>query len=354
MKILFGIQGTGNGHISRSRIMASHFSRLGVDVEYLFSGRPSEQLFDMDCFGDFHYRRGLTFSTHKGRVNYLASAWNNKFARFVQDVNQLDLTAYDLVLTDFEPVTAWAARQQSVPVMGIGHQYAFGGNTPMTGENVFSKSVMKNFAPAAIGIGLHWHRFNPTILPPIIDTQLTKITTGKETVMVYLPFEDQYMVTTILRSLGDYHFIQYSPELVDSEKDNVSLRATNLDGFRHDLASASRVICNSGFELISECLHMGIPVLAKPVGGQMEQLSNALALRQLGYADVVSSIGKLSIRSWLDHRAAGVTMKLPDVAGEIVEWIMQGDWHDQAKLADRVWSQQNGVFASSNRSLIAA
>ena len=134
MKILFGIQGTGNGHISRSRIMASHFSRLGVDVEYLFSGRPSEQLFDMEGFGDFHYRRGLTFSTHKGRVNYLASAWNNKFARFVHDVNQLDLSAFDLVLTDFEPVTAWAARQQSVPVLGIGHQYAFGGNTPMTGE----------------------------------------------------------------------------------------------------------------------------------------------------------------------------------------------------------------------------
>jgi UDP:flavonoid glycosyltransferase YjiC (YdhE family) len=37
MKILYGVQGTGNGHISRARLMADAFSRRNdVEVDYLF------------------------------------------------------------------------------------------------------------------------------------------------------------------------------------------------------------------------------------------------------------------------------------------------------------------------------
>ncbi len=42
MKILYGIQGTGNGHITRARVMASCFKELGIDVDYVFSGRPEK------------------------------------------------------------------------------------------------------------------------------------------------------------------------------------------------------------------------------------------------------------------------------------------------------------------------
>ena len=47
MKILYGIQGTGNGHITRARVMASCFKELGIDVDYVFSGRPEKDYFDM-------------------------------------------------------------------------------------------------------------------------------------------------------------------------------------------------------------------------------------------------------------------------------------------------------------------
>mgnify|MGYP000683759836 CR=1 FL=1 len=53
MKILYGIQATGNGHISRSRVMAKYFAQAGIEVTYLISGREQSELFDMEIFGDY-------------------------------------------------------------------------------------------------------------------------------------------------------------------------------------------------------------------------------------------------------------------------------------------------------------
>ena len=52
MKILYGIQGTGNGHITRARVMASCFKKLNVEVDYVFSGRANTCIFY--CLQAFH------------------------------------------------------------------------------------------------------------------------------------------------------------------------------------------------------------------------------------------------------------------------------------------------------------
>ncbi len=43
MKILYGAQATGNGHVTRARAMAPTFNKAGLDVDYLFSGRDPEK-----------------------------------------------------------------------------------------------------------------------------------------------------------------------------------------------------------------------------------------------------------------------------------------------------------------------
>ena len=61
---------------------------------------------------------------------------------FIQDVNALDLSRYDMVITDFEPVSAWAARMQNKPCIGIGHQYAFQYAIPVAGNNPATSLIM--------------------------------------------------------------------------------------------------------------------------------------------------------------------------------------------------------------------
>ena len=109
MKILYGIQATGNGHISRGRVMAKYLAEQNFEVTYLFSGREQNQLFEMEVFGDYLWREGLTFVTQYGKIDYLKTAAGNNIFRFINDIYQLDVEPYDLIITDFEPITAWAA-----------------------------------------------------------------------------------------------------------------------------------------------------------------------------------------------------------------------------------------------------
>jgi len=345
MKILYGIQGTGNGHISRARKMAAHLRARGADVTYLFSGRERERLFDMEIFGDFQHRRGLTMVQQNGAVLYGPTIAQTHALQLIRDVRGLDIDQYDLVISDFEPVTAWAAKLSNKTCIGIGHQYAFSTNIPRTGGNFASELVMKWFAPVDVPIGLHWHHFDTDILPPIIDTHLQR--TERRHVLVYLPFEDQARVTALLNRFHDFKFVQYSPDLANGEAENVSLRLTNLHGFRDDLRRAEAVICNAGFELVSECLHMGIPTLVKPVKGQMEQLSNAFALRQLGWGSAVDELTETNVGEWLRSEHSVTAIQYPDVAATLTDWVLEGDWHDKMVMCDLLWECTRNRLAAA-------
>ncbi|MFD2165536.1 MJ1255/VC2487 family glycosyltransferase [Thalassotalea euphylliae] len=338
MKILFGIQGTGNGHISRARILAKYLAEHQIDVTYLISGREKAKLFDMEIFGDFWHRKGLTFATNDGKINYLETFKQNSVLEFIRDIRALPVRDYDLVITDFEPVSAWAGKLAKVPVLGVGHQYAFGENTPLAGESMMAKWIMQNFAPANKSIGLHWHPYSDNVLPPIIDTNLSPGDLG-EHILIYLPFENQKLVTQVLNQLPNVNFIQYSPELIDGHQGNVALRKTSYQAFKNDLVSARGVICNSGFELISECLHLGLPILTKPLNGQMEQHSNALALEQLNYAKVTSEISLPIVSQWLEKMNVPQARPLPNVAKSIAEWVAQGAKDSHQQLGKSLWQK---------------
>jgi len=67
--ILYGVQGTGNGHISRARLMAEQFQRLDVNVDFVFSGRHQHSYFAMEDFQNTQYSTGLTLATANGRTS---------------------------------------------------------------------------------------------------------------------------------------------------------------------------------------------------------------------------------------------------------------------------------------------
>ncbi len=301
MKILYGVQGTGNGHISRAREMAKCLDAKNIDVDYLFSGRNSDQYFDMEVFGNYRCFKGLTFHSKNGRLSYVKTALSNNIIQFFRDLFSLDLNQYDLILSDFEPVTAWAGKLRGKKVIGIGHQYAFGHPIPRAGDNFISNITMRYFAPAEQSLGLHWSAFDSPILPPIIDTHLARSPERSKAVVVYLPFENQATIQEMLGVIKNQHFIIYSPELEDRELGNLSLRKTSHDGFKRDLSQAEAVICNSGFELISECLQLGLAILTKPQLAQTEQMSNASALAKLGYATTCKTLSTNAVNEWLQN-----------------------------------------------------
>ncbi|SFD18368.1 MJ1255/VC2487 family glycosyltransferase [Pseudoalteromonas denitrificans] len=339
MKILYGVQGTGNGHLTRSRIMAEHLKEQGLDVTFLISGRQKKDLFSMDAFGEYEHRQGLTFISEKGRINKFKTLKKNNIKKLILDIKSLDLTGYDLVINDFEPISAWAAKQQGIDSIGIGHQYAFLHDIPTEGSSWFTQNLMRYFAPVKFPIGLHWHHFDSPILPPIVDVKLHSTDIIGNKVLVYLPFEDQSYIVKFLTQFPQYEFYLYGPGLQFNNVSNVHTREPCLVGFKNDLMSCKKVICNAGFELVSECIHLGIDVLVKPLAGQMEQISNAKALTHLGLGRTMNSIDKNQCELFLAkdiniHRA-----NYPDVAKYLVDWLQEGKWHEQQGLADMIWKR---------------
>ena len=340
MKILYGVQATGNGHITRARALAPNLKQAGIEVDYLFSGREPNKFFDMEAFGDWRCRRGLTFIHEAGKLNIPKTLTRNNIFELFRDIRSLDLSAYDLVLTDFEPIVAWAARRQNKLCIGVGHQYAFSHSVPRRGDTAVSRMIMRHFAPASIELGLHWHHFGSPILPPIAEVHNADTPVDNNKIIVYLGFEAHDEVMQLLEPFKRQLFVVYGPYARYQSFDNIQLKPLSREGFQKDLATASGVICNAGFELASEAIQLGKKLLVKPLQGQMEQLSNAEALEQLQLAMTMDTLDRRVLRQWLEGFNAQ-KVHYPDVAKAIVEWLQNGS-RDVEALSNMLW--QNVVM----------
>ena len=341
MKILYGVQATGNGHITRARALNKYFAAFGIDVDYLFSGREKAKFFDMDEFGSWRCHRGLTFIHEAGHLKISKTIKENNLRQLFSDIHRLNINKYDAILTDFEPITAWASRFSKKSCIGVGHQYAFNYPVPRRGDSLIPRLVMKNFAPTKISLGLHWHHFGHPILPPIAETGHNNNVSDPNKIVVYLGFEDTEQVVQLLEPFEDYLFVFYGPFAEYESRGHIQLKPLSRDGFKTDLATAAGVICNAGFELSSEALQLGKKLLVKPLNGQLEQLSNAAALEKLELAVTMETLDQKIVADWLNSWTAKHVI-YPDVAKAIVEWLSKGDWHNpesKIKLVEDLWRQ---------------
>lgn len=345
MRLLYGVQATGNGHISRARALQQALAPFDIQIDFLFSGRPSAQLFDMQQFGAFQWCKGLSFVSKAGKVAHWQTLLHADIRQLWQDIRQLETRRYDLVLTDFEPVTAWAARRQGTPLIALGHQYALSAPTPLQGMDSLQRNILRFFAPARLQLGLHWHHFDHSqqqgrlVLPPIIDVAHTSaVDCRDQPVLIYLPFEAASEVLQWLAPLTQYRFRLYGVGLPTHDLAHVECCPASVQGFKRDLIQASAVISNAGFELISEALQLQKRILVKPLAGQPEQASNALALQQLQLAKAQPALNSARINEFLRDFEPHQQVRYPDVASAIAHWLVQGDWYQQSDLTG-LWQQ---------------
>lgn len=338
MKILYGVQGTGNGHITRARALSVEFAKLGIEVDYIFSGRDEADYFDMDCFGTYRTFKGLSFVAKNGRVSMLETYKQAQLIRLIKDINTLDVSQYDLVLTDFEPITAWAAKRQGKPCLGVGHQYAFNYEIPKYHSDALGAWIMSRFTPVTRSVGVHWHHFGEPILPPIIQHHENAEPAEDDQVLVYLPFENSDDVLEWLEAVPHYQFRVHCKDIEPGQYGNVRIYPFSREQFQTNLRQCKSVLCNAGFELNSEALHMGRRIMVKPLHGQVEQLSNVVALKYLEFAQTTESLNSDIIADWLDQ-AKVVKVAFPNVAAAIAQWVANGATESLESLSHSLWQQ---------------
>lgn len=335
MRVLYGVQATGNGHITRARVMAPALKAAGVEVDYLFSGRPADQLFNMEPFGHYQTRDGLTFVQRDGKVQIWDTLRKNNVPRCWRDANALDLSGYDRVITDFEPVTAWAAKRQAVPSVGIAHQYALCYPIPGHNHRMLSR-LTQLFAPVDIPIGVHWHHYDCPVLPPLIQPPLYEPSVEQDKVLVYLPVNEIHELESRFAGISRYRFYIYCAIDEPYQRGHLHFLPFSRDGFQRDLSSCSGVVTNCGFGLISEALQLGKKVFSMPIKGQVEQQSNAYVLDQLGLATIAKEYDEAMLRDWL-ALPLPKPRSTPDVAGQLAQWVASGCGESAEMLAKRLW-----------------
>jgi len=314
MNILYGIQGTGHGHISRAReILPALSSKANIDV--LISGyNCNMQLDDLPVIN----KRGMSLAyDSNGGVSYLQTALQIQPVQFLSDVHTLDIGRYDLIISDYEPISSWAAMKAGKACVGLSHQASFLSNrTPRPRKkSILNEQILKRFAPCHHPIGFHFLRYDRFIEGPVIRRQVQQLNpVSGDHITVYLPAFDHETIASIFMNYSDVKWEIFSP-LCDQSytKENVTVHPVGNEPFLKSLESCFGVITSAGFETCAEAIYLGKKLMVIPIRQQYEQLSNAAALKKMGVT-VVSNFGDTfnsTLRNWLQ---AENHVTLPEIA----------------------------------------
>lgn len=324
MKVLYGIQCTGNGHITRSIELIREL-RKHVRVDVLTSGGHSEIQLPFDV----KYKcSGLTYNFGtNGSFDLWKTLIKNSLPRFIREIRTLPADQYDLIISDFEPITAWSALVRNTYIVSISNQAALLSKHVPTPKTIapLSKLIIRSFCPGKRRYGLHYRSTGENIFSPPIRIGLKNITTTDDGFyLVYLPFFGDQQIIQVLQRFSDIKWRVFSKHALTRYKlGNISIEPVNGATFDQALAACSGIFCAAGFGLTSEALFLNKKLLVIPMRNQYEQKCNAYALKKMG-VPVIRTLRKSSdakMRLWLEKGSA-VDSKMHDERQKIVQTIL--------------------------------
>ncbi len=324
VKILYAIQGTGNGHLSRARDVIPALSAHG-ELDLLVSGIQA----DVELPFPVKYRyKGLSFVFgKKGGVDLWETFKKTKTKRLLKEVASLPIEDYDLIINDFEPVSAWAAQRKDKACIALSHQSAvLSPQAPRPNHSDWLGSfVLKRYAPATAHYGFHFARYSRHTFTPVIRQEIRQASIkNKNHVTVYLPsYGDDYLAEMLGKIEGVKWRVFSKHTKKRFREGNVVMKPINNGEFIRSMAEGSGVLCGAGFESPAEALYLGKKLMVIPMKSQYEQHCNAAALAQMGVPVLKSLKNKHLplIENWLMHGKAPV-VDYPDETQQIVDRIV--------------------------------
>lgn len=301
-RILYGVMGDAQGHVSRALAVAQAMSQH----EFLFVGGGKVRNFKKVGFDVAEIPMISTFYSNN-RVDLSATAINaaKQFIKRKRTLNTVVGIANtfqpDIILTDYEMFCALAARRLGIPCISIDHQHFFTECMfePIKGQPIsrllyqiplktmYSKSdyyLITSFFPL-----VSKNPLRTTVFAPLLDREVKNVTSTKgDHLLVYQTSPTFKRLFPVLAKMSRRCLV-YGVGDGPSAK-NLSYKGFSRQGFLKDLASCCYVIVNGGHNVISEALYYGKPVFSFPIHLAYEQYVNAQMLARLGYGAFSSSL----------------------------------------------------------------
>ena len=325
MKILYALQGTGNGHISRAQDIVPVLRKYSK-VDVLVSGHQAELSLPFPV----RYRhKGLSFIFgKKGGVDLWKTYQNSETRKLWQDIKQVPVEDYDLVMNDFEPLTAWACYLRGKNCLSLSHQNAVLAPEAPKPKVIDYKGylTLKYYAPSKQQFGFHFQPYDHQTFTPVIRRQVREAQNRQGShVTVYLPAYSEEKLVSFFTAFPNTKWEVFSKHSREEKNiGNIRIRPLHNEHFIKSMCESGAVLCGAGFETPAEALFLGKKLMVIPMKHQFEQHCNAAALADIG-VPVLKSLKEKQfskVEQWLLSNEA-IKVDYPDQTDRIVVQVLR-------------------------------
>ena len=327
MKILFGVQTEGNGHITQCIATKQYLQSQGIEVTTAFAAKKKRGLpkYFTDEFNVIDYNGFDFVFDNVGRVVIWKTILNNTFelprliVSFIKICVIIQKEKPDAIFNYYEPLVGLTALFfKNIKYVSFGHQYAMDSviYPRINGyivQKLFLSIINKITSIRAKIVALSYYEFNDATMivsPPILRAESYSISDKKEDfVLVYLMNED--MLPQLISQAKKYPDIniQCFTKLTKQYDELPNLKLFNLDGklFQEKMKVCKAVVCSGGFETSAEAIYQNKPLLMIPMPNHYEQHANCNDAYLNSYAIYSESIDlskipkyQLGNKKWFD------------------------------------------------------
>lgn len=321
MKILYAVQKTGNGHLARAQELIPILEQYG-EVDVLASGTQSQLKLNRPIKYSF---TGISlYYNKKGSISILNTLLHLNIFRIISEIKSVPLREYDLVINDFEPISAWKSLFCKTNIVSVSHQSALlHKDVPKPKVyNWVGELILRYYAPIRKKYGFHFQNYANNVFTPIIRQEVRNLKLeNRDQYLVYLPSYSNKILYKVLQNL-DSKWIVFSKQSVMKEKiGNCTFYPIQQDLFLKILAKSKGVLCSAGFELPAETIYLNKKLMVVPIKNQYEQYYNAAALEQMGVF-VSQSISTEKLKQWVKSEKV-VSKQYTNNATFVIQKIMQ-------------------------------
>lgn len=346
MKLFYGVQATGRGHLSRYLVARDILERAGHTV-YGFASGPSLPDYARSIE---RFSPGPSFFIKNNRIDLLRSAAYNArhiwgYRRSMLEIAQLlKSERFDDVMVDFEPLTARGARrakrdftifdnqtlallkfdypeevQSAVRAMKVFVQQYYGSLQGV------KRILTYSFAPLKAQLA------NQVIIPPCVRNEVTarETATGSHILFYSSIGEVPEGLIDFARANPSVEVRAYVKESARNTPvpENLQLPSSSNQRFLDDFATCRTFVANAGFESLAEAIWFRKPVVIVPIRGQWEQRINSFLIRHFKIGLTAESFGRETFEMALRHEQPA--------SEEVRDWVTHGRSMLESALLER-------------------
>jgi uncharacterized protein (TIGR00661 family) len=305
MKILFGVQTEGNGHITQAIGVKQHLNNKGHDVALAFAAKKKKGLasyfkseFELVEYEGFDFVFGKN-----GRVIIWKTVLKNliELPRLILSFKKIcgviDREKPDVIVNFYEPLVGLTSIfYPKIRYISIGHQYAMESSEYPNVKGYFFQKIFLGIINGITSINstivaLSYYEYSDNsvvVCPPILREESYKLSNAQnDFVLVYLMNEDMLPQLISEATKHSEMKIECFTKLTKPHDIPVNLKVYNLDGklFQEKMKVCKSVVCSGGFETASEAILQKKPLLMIPMPNHYEQHCNVNDAKIHGFGD---------------------------------------------------------------------